>query len=234
MKRTDTYFDFDDRFDEERYTGRNLLRSRSILDRNRDCDDDDDFDFCEDTCDNLEASEVTTRNSSRRPNECECKPDCNDNNNGNNNNCRCRDNHYTGDCNEATVHCSDFRDFNFDERFGCVTREDAANSDDSWFECETETCCNRCRELCEEDKCLCKKIKCRIQVLDFVLQETIQFLNTHPCDYEALRYYRIVSRKLNKLERIYERKCGPLTNKSVDTEYGWEWACCPWPWEGKE
>ena len=40
--------------------------------------------------------------------------------------------------------------------------------------------------------------------------------------------------KLNQLEKMYERKCGPLTNKNVDTEYGWEWACCPWPWEGKE
>ena len=237
MKRTNNYFDFDDRFDEERYTDSNLLRSRSILDRDRDCDDDDDYDFCENACDDLGGSEVTTRNSSRRPNECECKPECNDRCRDDENHrdkCRCRNNNYSGDCNEDIIHCSDYQDFNFDERFGCRPREDAANSDDSWFERENETCCNRCRELCEEDKCLCKKIKCRIQVLDFALQETIQFLNTHPCDYEALRYYRIVSRKLNRLEKIYERKCGPLTNKNVDTEYGWEWACCPWPWEGKE
>lgn len=231
MKRTNEYFDLDDRFEEEdRFRGRNLLRSRSILERDRDCDEDDDFDFCEDSCD--ETTEITTRTTTRRTNDCtETKPcKCKEETER----CRCRDNDYSGDCCESTIHCSDLKDFNFDERLGCRTTEDAAQSEDSWFENETETCCNKCRELCEEDQCFCKKLKCRIQVLDFVLAETAQFLNTHPCDYEALRYYRIVRRKLERLEKIYERKCGPLTNKGVDTEYGWEWACCPWPWEGKE
>lgn len=146
---------------------------------------------------------------------------------------RCRNFGY-GDCCEEQVHCSNFRDFNEDERFGCNVRCDAAQSDDSWFECRENDCCMKCREMCEEEKGFCKKLKCRIQVLDFILQETILFLDTHPCDYEALRYYRIVRRKLARLERLYECKCGPLTAKGVDTEFGWEWACCPWPWEGKD
>ena len=236
MRRTDNLFDFEDRFDDEdRFRGRNLLRSRSVLERDRDCDEDDDFDFCEDVCD--ETSEISTRTSSRRTNECTYNntSTCNEKEeNDDNERCRCKNSNYNGDCCESTIHCSDLKDFNIDERLGCRTTEDAAQSEDSWFECETETCCRKCRELCEEDKCFCKKIKCRIQVLDFVLTETIQFLNTHPCDFEALRYYRIVRRKLERLEKIYERKCGPLTNKGVDTEFGWEWACCPWPWEGKE
>ena len=235
MRRTDNYFDFDDRFDEDRFRGRDVLRNRGILERTRDCDDDDDFDFCDTACDDLE--EVTTRPSSRRNYEtCGCEDKCEDKckDYDKDDKCRCRNQIIDGDCYEGSVHCSDFKDFNFDERFGCRTREDAAQSDDSWFENQGEECCNRCRELCEEDKCFCKKLKCRIQVLDFVLLETAQFLDTHPCDYEALRYYRIVRRKLERLERIHERKCGPLTNQGVDAEYGWEWACCPWPWEGRD
>ncbi|MGN1344754.1 MAG: spore coat protein CotJB [Traorella sp.] len=236
MRRTDEYFDFDDRFDEEdRFRTRDILRSRSILnDRERDCDcDDEDFDFCEENC---ETRDKNCRERDR--DDCRCREKDRDD-------CQCHDKErdeercrcnlgIDGDCCEEMIHCSDFKDFNEDERFGCRTREDAAQSEDSWFECQSEECCTRCRELCDEEKSFCKKLKCRIQVLDFILQETILFLDTHPCDFEALRYYRIVRRKLERLERIYERKCGPLTNKGVDTEFGWEWACCPWPWEGKD
>ena len=49
MKRTNNYYDFDDRY-EDRLQERDLLRSRSILDRNRDCDDDDDdYEFDDDS-----------------------------------------------------------------------------------------------------------------------------------------------------------------------------------------
>ena len=127
------------------------------------------------------------------------------------------------------------RDFNEDERFGCNSACDAAQSEDSWFDHrEDDDCCGRTRELCEEERNFKRKLKCRIQVLDFALLETILFLDTHPCDFEALRYYRIIRKKLARLEKLYECKFGPLTNQGVDTEFGWEWATCPWPWEGKE
>ena len=244
MRRNDAYFDFDDRFDDEdRFRSRDILRSRSILnDRDRDCDEDD-FDFCEDSCechreDRDRDDDCRCRDKDHDHDDCRCRDKDRDDDcrchEHDEDDCRCRNFGFDGDCCESTIHCSDFRDFNEDERFGCRTREDAAQSEDSWFECRNEECCTRCRELCDEEKSFCKKLKCRIQVLDFILQETVLFLDTHPCDFEALRYYRIVRRKLERLERIYERKCGPLTNKGVDTEFGWEWTCCPWPWEGKD
>lgn len=202
------------------------------FDRRRRCDDDCDFDHrrrCDDDCD----CDRRRRNDDDCDDKCKCHKDrecdCDEDRE-----CRCRDRGFDGDCCESQVHCSDFRDFNEDERFGCNVRCDAAQSDDSWFECSEEECCTRCRSMCDEEKSFCKKLKCRIQVLDFALQETILFLDTHPCDFEALRYYRIIRRKLARLERIYECKCGPLTAQGVDTEFGWEWACCPWPWEGKD
>lgn len=233
MVTRDRYFEeFDDRYE---FTDRFDIENRNR--RNRDCDydDEDDFDYCENACDTTTTvNRTTTRRSNletRRPNNNDCDKEeqcrCNQNDD------RCCDN-YDGDCCESTIHCSERKDFNMDEACGCHTCDDAAQSDDSWYETTGNNCCLRCRELCEEDRCFCKKLKCRIQVLDFALTETIQFLNTHPCDYEALRYYRILRKKLERLERIYTRKCGPLTSKNVDTEYGWEWACCPWPWEGEE
>lgn len=233
MVTRDRYFEeFDDRYE---FTDRFDIENRNR--RNRDCDydDEDDFDYCENACD---TTTTVNRTTTRRPNLETCRPnnkDCDSEEHCrcNQNDDRCCDN-YDGDCCESTIHCSERKDFNMDEACGCYTCDDAAQSDNSWFETTGNNCCLRCRELCEEDRCFCKKLKCRIQVLDFALTETIQFLNTHPCDYEALRYYRILRKKLERLERIYTRKCGPLTSKNVDTEYGWEWACCPWPWEGEE
>lgn len=240
MANNDRYFD-DDRFNRYGLDDRYDFDSRNRRGRDCDCDDEDDFDFCEDSCDTTETTRRrdTNRRCCENSNQTDRdSDDCDDRSD----NCRCRDrdrddrccDNYDGDCCESTIHCSERKDFNEDEKCGCRVREDAAQSDDSWFETSNDNCCLRCRQLCEEDECFCKKLKCRIQVLDFSLTETIQFLDTHPCDYEALRYYRIIRKKLERLERIYTRKCGPLTNKTVDTEYGWEWACCPWPWEGKE
>lgn len=233
MVTRDRYFEeFDDRYE---FTDRFDIENRNR--RNRDCDydDEDDFDYCENACD---TTTTVNRTTTRRPNLETCRPNNNDCDKEeqcrcNQNDDRCCDN-YDGDCCESTIHCSERKDFNMDEACGCYNCDDAAQSDDSWYETTGNNCCLRCRELCEEDRCFCKKLKCRIQILDFALTETIQFLNTHPCDYEALRYYRILRKKLERLERIYTRKCGPLTSKNVDTEYGWEWACCPWPWEGEE
>lgn len=166
---------------------------------------------------------------------------CRDNDDDDEDRCRCREEEccgrerdFDGECCERTARCSDRRDFNEDERCGCNSSGDAAQSDDSWFDSREEECCMRTRQLCDEERSFCRKLKCRIQVLDFALQETILFLDTHPCDFEALRYYRIIRRKLDRLEKLYECKCGPLTNQGVDTEFGWEWATCPWPWEGRE
>lgn len=224
--------------------------------RNRDCDDD--FDFCEDkheckpTCpnQNCECDQdhlCGGRSGGKgrcRENECECHQEkeccchsCHEDSCCGHDDCskdcydECCD--YNHDCCEETIHCSHCADFNEDEKLGCQRRVDAANSEENWFETRTQHCHHRERCLSEAECRFCKRLKCRIQVLEFALQEVILYLNTHPCDCEALRYYRQIRRKLERLECLYERKCGPLSNKGVDTEYGWEWATCPWPWEGE-
>lgn len=200
---------------------------------NHDCDyDDEDYDYCEnagDSCTGNTGNGNTGNGNCGCNNNCGCETDDNQDLNGCI--CFCYDNE---ECCHDTIHCSDRCDYNTDERYGCNVTEDAANSEDNWFDYPSHNnSCFRNREVSEQDCRFCKKLLCRIQVLDFALNETIQYLNTHPCDCEALRYYCQIRRKLEKAELMYERKCGPLTSKGVDTEYGWEWATCPWPWEGR-
>lgn len=197
--------------------------------------DDDDFDFCEDDgcgsdCGCNDKCHCHDKCEDKCEDKCHCHDNCEDN-------CQCNDCCEDNCCNwddccDDPCNHSGNCDYNEDERYGC-RRSDAANSDDGWFE---ERECNSCYQ----DRCMsaaqckfCKKLKCRIQVLEFALHETILYLNTHPCDCEALRYYYKIKCSLDKAERIYNRRCGPLTNKDVNTEYGWEWAQSKWPWEGE-
>lgn len=227
--------------EEERYD--RFGRDCSCFGNDYDDDDDIGFDYCENAGDSCTGNGSNGNGSTGNGNNCGngCNSNCNCHNNcecndSNNNNCECNWNDCCIDdkCCHDNIHCSERCDYNEDEHYGCRVVNDAANSEDDWFDNRTEnTYCFREREVNEEECRFCKKLLCRIQVLDFALNETIQFLNTHPCDCEALRYYCQIRKKLERAERLYERKCGPLTSKGVDTEYGWEWATCPWPWEGR-
>lgn len=237
----------DDRFN--RFDREDCNGCRRDRDHDFDCDEDDEigYDYCEnsgDSCTDTTTGNGNTSNNNNHNHNCNCKDKCDhdrcDCDRDNRENC-CEDGTNLSalffddrECCHETVHCSDRCDFNEDERFGCNTTEDAANSEENWFDFrEEDNCCFREREKCEKQCRFCKRLLCRIQVLDFALEETILFLNTHPCDCEALRYYCEIRRKLERAQRLYERKCGPLTNEGVDTEFGWEWATCPWPWEGE-
>ena len=77
----------------------------------------------------------------------------------------------------------------------------------------------------------CKDLMTRIRELDFAILETSLFLNAYPDNKEALSYYHELTRMYDKLSAEYNEKCGPLTLYSNKSEYDWEWARKPWPWE---
>ena len=77
-------------------------------------------------------------------------------------------------------------------------------------------------------------MKKRIQHLDFALQEVTLYLDMHPCDCRALRYYHRIKCELDKCMALYERHCAPISNKGNENQYEWEWAQSPWPWDGQE
>ena len=71
-----------------------------------------------------------------------------------------------------------------------------------------------------------------VQALCFVVVDMQLYLDTHPCDQEALAYHREAVENYEKAKRQFEDAFGPLTaNASLDCDR-WAWADMPLPWEG--
>ena len=65
---------------------------------------------------------------------------------------------------------------------------------------------------------------------DFVVYEAALYLNCHPCDKEALEYFKCHRDTAAKLRQEYEAAFGPLTINAVNCD-DWSWINHPWPWE---
>ncbi len=61
--------------------------------------------------------------------------------------------------------------------------------------------------------------------------DTVLFLDTHPCNSEALSYYAYMSQLNQNAVREYEEQYGPLTTDWANSGDAWTWVCTPWPWE---
>lgn len=73
----------------------------------------------------------------------------------------------------------------------------------------------------------------RINHASFALDDAKLFLDTHPCDAEALEFFRKYSDIRNKSLKEYAMYYGPLT---IDTTVEsctdrWNWINEPWPWQ---
>ena len=64
---------------------------------------------------------------------------------------------------------------------------------------------------------------CEDQAEAFAAWELRLYLNTHPCDQQALKLFRQLARKT----------CQPnyATSFAQDCDEGWRWTDAPWPWE---
>lgn len=70
-----------------------------------------------------------------------------------------------------------------------------------------------------------------IMQLAFSLRETALYLNNHPCDTDALAYFKKNACMLDAAKNEYESTVGPLTWKVDDNCEIWPWVSSPWPWE---
>ena len=70
----------------------------------------------------------------------------------------------------------------------------------------------------------------QLQTVYFAVQELALYLDTHRDDKEALELYRSYQEMGDKLSRMYEAQCGPLTHKHPQ-EGPYRWLDDPWPWE---
>lgn len=73
----------------------------------------------------------------------------------------------------------------------------------------------------------------KIQEMEFVAVELNIYLDTHPCDGEAINDYNCAVEVLRKMKQDYESCYGPLFNFGWggQSEMPWQWIEGPWPWE---
>ncbi len=69
-----------------------------------------------------------------------------------------------------------------------------------------------------------------IQIADFALVEANLFLDSHPNDENALRYYGTYKARLDALTEDYVNRFGPLCARQYAGWNSWKWVETPFPW----
>lgn len=72
----------------------------------------------------------------------------------------------------------------------------------------------------------------KLQEMEFIAVELNLYLDTHPCDCQALEHYNRCVYEIRQLRAAVEAVYGPLTNFGyAPSQYPWKWIETPWPWE---
>jgi len=69
--------------------------------------------------------------------------------------------------------------------------------------------------------------------VSFTMDELRLFLDTHPCDREALSAFRELRKKRDKLLESYESAFGPICAYQAGGTEKWNWVQQAWPWESE-
>lgn len=78
----------------------------------------------------------------------------------------------------------------------------------------------------------CDALLCQVYEAGFAMDDVVLYLDTHPCDKDALSYYYYVAELSKRAVEAYEAQCGPLMADEVRAGDYWTWVNDPWPWEG--
>lgn len=72
----------------------------------------------------------------------------------------------------------------------------------------------------------------KINAASFAIDDVLLFLDTHPCNAEAMEYFEKFQDQRNEALKEYAKYYSPLT---IDTVYTpadrWAWINEPWPWQ---
>ena len=81
---------------------------------------------------------------------------------------------------------------------------------------------------------VCKNaVEKRIGAYKFALYDLGLYLDSHPCDQNALQLRNVYKSRLCQLINEYEQHYGKYVNTMADIEDSWtEWVKDPWPWDG--
>lgn len=97
-------------------------------------------------------------------------------------------------------------------------------------------------EPCKHETCPDKPKYSRSQMLQYInevsfaVNDILLYLDTHPCDRDAMEFYRKYVEKRKAALCDFAKYYGPLTVDTADESHGetWKWVMQPWPWEGRE
>ena len=71
-----------------------------------------------------------------------------------------------------------------------------------------------------------------IHEVGFAMDDVILYLDTHPCDMQAMGYYENYKKLYKQAVDEYTKLYGPLKEENVCSSNYWAWVKTPWPWEG--
>lgn len=80
----------------------------------------------------------------------------------------------------------------------------------------------------------CRSLKKALGELSFTMDDLRIFLDTHPCDKNALAMYDRAKTQRTQLVKRYEDAIGPVDFYSAGGICNWNWVEQPWPWEKEE
>ena len=80
--------------------------------------------------------------------------------------------------------------------------------------------------MCERDV-----LQRKIDIISFGMDDTRLFLDTHPCDREAMCHYEKLHKMRCELMNEYVAKHGPMCAYQYVPAESWAWTNCPQPWE---
>lgn len=134
-------------------------------------------------------------------------------------------------CNNSNKH------MNWNNKDGWSMR-DKYDDNDNWYRkdnCEKDKCE---KDYHEKDKCddfdgCSDDLMRRLTELKFAAIDLNLYLDTHPCDEEALAMFKKVTKTIKSVEMDYIRKYGPLMacDSSENVPFQWASGEFKWPWE---
>ena len=80
---------------------------------------------------------------------------------------------------------------------------------------------------------VCKNaVEKRIAAYKFALYDLALYLDSHPCDQQAMQLRCVYKQRLAALIDEYEQHYGKYVATMADVESSWaEWVKDPWPWD---
>lgn len=70
-----------------------------------------------------------------------------------------------------------------------------------------------------------------INMVSFAVNDITLYLDTHPCDEEAITCFNHFMKLRNEALNEYERCYGPLLLDTAKPTCVWDWSTQPFPWE---